>query len=191
MLTWVSTDCLFSRWIIFHCKVKWSESQSCPTLCDPRDYTVHGILQARILEWVAIPFLGNLPNPGIKPRSPVLQADSLPAEPSEKPKVDLEWKGRHVDHKEAKFHCKDKPIPPVNGYVSWFQLRLSQVILDTWRGTVKERLLFPFLLKKITRKKLNMTDGHKKERHPMYMERLSENIPSFCLRSGDLNIIFL
>ena len=30
--------------------------QLCPTLCDPIDYTVHGILQARILEWVAIPF---------------------------------------------------------------------------------------------------------------------------------------
>ena len=31
-------------------------AQSCPTLCDPMDYTVHGILQARILEWIAIPF---------------------------------------------------------------------------------------------------------------------------------------
>ena len=31
-------------------------AQSCPTLCDPVDYTVHGILQARILEWVAFPF---------------------------------------------------------------------------------------------------------------------------------------
>ena len=30
-------------------------AQSCPTLCDPIDYTVHGILQARILEWVAVP----------------------------------------------------------------------------------------------------------------------------------------
>ena len=30
--------------------------QSCPTLCDPVDYPVHGILQARILEWVAFPF---------------------------------------------------------------------------------------------------------------------------------------
>ena len=29
---------------------------SCPTLCDPMDYTVHGIFQARILEWVAFPF---------------------------------------------------------------------------------------------------------------------------------------
>ena len=31
-------------------------AQSYPTLCDPMDYTVHGILQARILEWVAILF---------------------------------------------------------------------------------------------------------------------------------------
>ena len=31
-------------------------AQSCPTLCDPMDYTVHGILQARKLEWVAFPF---------------------------------------------------------------------------------------------------------------------------------------
>ena len=30
--------------------------QLCPTLCDPVDYTDHGILQARILEWVAVPF---------------------------------------------------------------------------------------------------------------------------------------
>ena len=31
-------------------------AQSCPTLCNPMDYTVHGLLQARILEWVAFPF---------------------------------------------------------------------------------------------------------------------------------------
>ena len=37
-------------------KVKVKVTQSCPTLCDPIDYTVHGILQARILEWVAFPF---------------------------------------------------------------------------------------------------------------------------------------
>ena len=49
------------------------------------DYTVHGILQARILEWVAFPFSGDLPNPGMEPRSPALQADSLPAEPPGKP----------------------------------------------------------------------------------------------------------
>ena len=37
-------------------EVKVTVSQSCPTLCDPVGYTIHGILQARILEWVAIPF---------------------------------------------------------------------------------------------------------------------------------------
>ena len=36
--------------------VKVKAAQSCPTLCDPMDCIVHGILQARILEWVAFPF---------------------------------------------------------------------------------------------------------------------------------------
>ena len=66
-------------------KVKVKVPQSCPTLCDAMDYTVHGILQARILEWVAFPFSGDPPNPGIEPRSPAFQADSLPAEPQGKP----------------------------------------------------------------------------------------------------------
>ena len=61
-------------------------AQSCLTLCDPIDYTVHGILQARVLEWVAFPSPGELPNPWIEPRSPSLQADSLPTEPQGKPK---------------------------------------------------------------------------------------------------------
>ena len=38
------------------CIMKVKVTQSCLTLCDPMDYTVHGILQARILEWVAFPF---------------------------------------------------------------------------------------------------------------------------------------
>ena len=46
---------------ILFCKIclqtdKVKVAQSCPTLCDPMDYTVRGILQARILEWVAFPF---------------------------------------------------------------------------------------------------------------------------------------
>ena len=36
--------------------LKVKVTQPCLTLCDPMDYTVHGILQARILEWVAFPF---------------------------------------------------------------------------------------------------------------------------------------
>ena len=49
------------------------------------DSSVRGILQAGILEWVAFPSPGYLPNPGIEPRSPVLQADSLLAELREVP----------------------------------------------------------------------------------------------------------
>ena len=48
---------------------------------------VHGILWARILEWVAIPSPGGLPDPAIEPRSPNLQVDSLPSEPPEKPHI--------------------------------------------------------------------------------------------------------
>ena len=44
--------------------------QSCPALCDPVDYRIHGLLQARILERVAFPFSRDLPNPGIKSRFP-------------------------------------------------------------------------------------------------------------------------
>ena len=42
--------------------------------------SVHGIVQARIPEWVAISFSRNLPNPGIEPGSPALQADALSSE---------------------------------------------------------------------------------------------------------------
>ena len=56
---------------------------SCLTLCDPMicslsGSSVHEILQARTLEWVAMPSSGDLPNPGIKLRFPALQVDSLP-----------------------------------------------------------------------------------------------------------------
>ena len=44
---------------------------------------IHGILEARILELVAVRFSRDLHNPGIEPRSPTLQADSLPSEPPE------------------------------------------------------------------------------------------------------------
>ena len=58
-------------------------AQSCVTFFDPMDYpwTVHGILQARILEWVAFPISRGCPqpDPGIEPRDPTLQVDSLPA----------------------------------------------------------------------------------------------------------------
>ena len=61
-------------------------TQLCPTLCNPIDFTAHGILQTRILEWVAFPFSRRSSQPRIKPRSPALQVDSLPAEPQGKSK---------------------------------------------------------------------------------------------------------
>ena len=60
--------------------MKVKVTQSCPTLCDPKDCTVHGILQARTLEWVAFPFCRR-PS---QLRSPTLQADSLSTEPQGK-----------------------------------------------------------------------------------------------------------
>ena len=61
-------------------------SQSSPTLCDhmdcsPPGSSVHGSLQARILEWLSFLPPGDLSDPGMKPGSPALQADSLPSEP--------------------------------------------------------------------------------------------------------------
>ena len=63
-----------------------SSRSVCLTLCDPMGYTVHGILQARILECVAFPFSGGSSQPGTEPRSPTSQENSLPAEPQGSPK---------------------------------------------------------------------------------------------------------
>ena len=62
----------------------------CPTLCDPMDYSLPGssvqrILQARILEWIAIPFSRGSSWPWDWTRSPVVKADSLLSEPWGKP----------------------------------------------------------------------------------------------------------
>ena len=63
-------------------KVKVEVAQSCLTLCDPMDCR---ILQVSMLEWVAFLVSRDLPNPGIEPRSPTSQVDSLPAEPQGSP----------------------------------------------------------------------------------------------------------
>ena len=63
-----------------------ASAQSCLTLCEPM-YIAHqaplsvGILQARLLEWVAISFSWGSSQPRIEPGSPALQADSLLSEP--------------------------------------------------------------------------------------------------------------
>ena len=57
--------------------MKVKVAQSCLTLCDPIDYTVHGILPGQNTERLPFPSPGDLPNPGNKARSPALQADYL------------------------------------------------------------------------------------------------------------------
>ena len=66
--------------------VKVKVAQLCPPLCNLMDYTIHGLLQAEILEWVAFPFSRGSSQPRDWNRSPALQADSLPAELQRKPK---------------------------------------------------------------------------------------------------------
>ena len=56
-------------------------TQKCLMDCTPPGSSVHEVLQAKMLEWVAMPFSRDLPNPEIEPGSPALQADSLPSEP--------------------------------------------------------------------------------------------------------------
>ena len=66
--------------------------KSCPTLCDPKDYSppgysVCGILHARILKWVTIPFTRGPSQPRDQTQSPAVQSDSLLSEPPETFKV--------------------------------------------------------------------------------------------------------
>ena len=63
-------------------------AQSCRALCDPMDYSIQSMEFSRpeSCSGQSIPSPGDLPNSGIKPRSPTLRADSLPAEPQGKPK---------------------------------------------------------------------------------------------------------
>ena len=79
---------------LYFTNVKVLVTQLCPTLCDlmdcsPPSISVHGILLARILEWLAIPFSRESSQPTMKSRSPAMQADSLPSEPPRKPHISL------------------------------------------------------------------------------------------------------
>ena len=66
-------------------------AQLCPTLCNPTDCSLAGysVVFSRQEYWSGLPFPspGDLPNPGIEPRSPALQADSLLSEPPGNPYV--------------------------------------------------------------------------------------------------------
>ena len=75
--------------------MKVKVSQLCPTLCNSMDYTVHGILQARILEWVAFPFSRGSSQPRDLTRSPhcrqILYQLSLKGSPIESVNIVKWW----------------------------------------------------------------------------------------------------
>ena len=80
---WGDISILFKRWV-------WIPQTSLAFGYSPPGSSVHGILQARILEWVAISSSrGDRPNLGIELGSPALPADFLPSEPPGKPQS--EW----------------------------------------------------------------------------------------------------
>ena len=114
-------------------------AQLCPTLYDPIDCSppgpsVHGILQARILKRVAFSLSRGFLNPRIKPRSPALQADSLPSEPSGEPRNTgvgslslLQGISPTQELNQALLHCRrilytlsyqESPIPSKHLFIS-------------------------------------------------------------------------
>ena len=96
--------CLTPSQLTWSSETQSSESESRSDVSD--SLQPHGLSmefsKARILERVAFPFSGDLPNPGIEPRSPALQADSLLAEPQGK------------FPKDSKCHNKDQRSPVQN-----------------------------------------------------------------------------
>ena len=99
-------------------KEKVNVAQSCPTLCDPMDYVACqaplSIEFSKPEHWNGLPCPppGDLPNPGIEPRSPTLQADSLPSEPP----------GKHLPACQCR-SCKRPGFNPWVGKIPWRRTR--------------------------------------------------------------------
>ena len=80
--------------LLINLKVKGLVAQSCLTLVTPWIATLArqaplsmGFSRQEYWNTLSFPFPGDLPNPGIKPRFPAFQAESLPSEPPGKPKT--------------------------------------------------------------------------------------------------------
>ena len=116
-------------------------TQLYPTLCNPVDYSppgssVHGIFQARILEWVAIPFSKGSSWPRDQTRSPALLADSLASEPPEKASLCSTW---------CKYSIKQDENDPAHHRTIYLvqlgegaektskQKQINIVMQDTWK----------------------------------------------------------
>ena len=78
--------CISRQVFVYHSeKKKKKVSQSCPTLCNPMDYAVHGILQARILEWVAFPLSRGSSHPRDQTQVSHIAGRFITTEPPGKP----------------------------------------------------------------------------------------------------------
>ena len=106
--------------------LKWSEvlvTQRCPTLFNPMDWgspgsSVHGILQRRYWSGLPFPSLGDLPNPGIEPRSPALQADSWLCEPPAKLSVEIYWQALFF-LLNSRLSLSEKAMAPHSSTLAW------------------------------------------------------------------------
>jgi len=124
--------------------------QSCPALCDSMDCSlpgssVHGILQARILEWVAISFSRESSPPGMEPAPPALAGGFLT--------TSTNWEAQNNDkcHTEVSLH--------------FFRGDAKMLFLGLWVGTFKGGLLQltkmkGFILDKRAERRLGENRGH-------------------------------
>ena len=115
-------SCLpFGRQVLCHlgaqcralCVCVWCLVVSSSLRPHPPGSSILWILQAKLLEWVAMAFFRDLPNPGIDLRFPTLQADSLPAESSGEPKNTevsslsiLQWIFPTQESNPGLLHCR-------------------------------------------------------------------------------------
>ena len=125
-----------------------------PVDCSPPSSSVHGILQARILAWVAISFSRGSSNLGIEPKSPTLQADALTSAPPGKPlntgiqvltsKISREErkpggrkKGEEVGEAGRKGWPYRRLLPPTDTQALWdFSLGLQR--REDWNSALPE-----------------------------------------------------
>ena len=117
-------------------------AQSCPILCDPMDCSPDRLLCpwgfSRQEYWSGLPCPppGDLPNPGTEPRSPALQADSLPSEPPGKP----------VNTGVGSLSLLQGNFPTQE--LNWGFLHCKQILYQlSYRG-IQTHLLFHFILEK-------------------------------------------
>ena len=101
-------------------------AQLCPTLCDPMDCTIHEFSRPDYWSGQPFPSPGDLPSPGIEPRSPSLQVDSLPAEPQGKSSgKEPNWQCRRG--KSHGFDPKVQKIPLEKGMATYSSILVWKI----------------------------------------------------------------